>query len=516
MKSLNSKVVLFIIGISCISIPVLFAIYQSAQQSLIETNKLLLNYAHDVIYRADKTGEQIENNIKILKVDTKQNPCLANYIDIMRALGISSSTIQALGYVKNNTLVCSSLGSQQLNWNLGPEDVMAPSGASIRFNVQLPNTNMPFVVIEKNHFAAIIHKEQVIETAFFNQEIALGVFSLTNQHLFSARGFLDPKWFTQLNNKNQATFLDKGYAVALVPSKRYRIAAVAASPFSFLNKNTIKTALILVPVSILAGLILMYLIIYWIRQQTSPQAKLKAALKHNEFYLVYQPVFDVRTNRCVGAEALVRWKRVTGECIPPDEFIPLAEKNGLIRQITQRVLDLVATEAKNLFINYPHFHLAINVSAADLHSGAIVDSLRTLVLTTKASADNLIIEATERKIMDLDILKQTLHAIHQLHIKVAIDDFGTGYSNLSYLEALELDYLKIDKSFVDAIGTGASTSQVIVHIIEMAKSLNLHIIAEGVESEEQVKFMLDNGVQFAQGWYFSKPTSLNNVLLLLQ
>lgn len=516
MKWLNSKIFAFTIGIICISISVLFAIYQSTKKSLIETNKQLLHYANDVMYRTDKTGQQIYDNITKLKADAKKNPCLINYIGIMRSLDISSSNIQAIGYVKNNILICSSLGVRYLNWNLGPVDLVTSNGALIRFSVKIPYSEDSFIVVEKNHYAVIIHKDILLETAFFNQDISLGVFALDNQHLFAKKGFIDPQWFQRLENKDQAVFLQDGYAVVLNKSKNYKIASVAAKPFAYLNQNMLKMALILVPMSALFGLVLTYVIIYWIRQQISPVAMLKAGIKRKAFYLVYQPIFDVRTNLCVGAEVLLRWKRTSSETIFPDEFIPLAEKTDLIRQLTDLVFELIAKEAKDLFKTYPHFHLAINVSAEDLHSTEIVENLRTLMLKTNAGPHNLMIEATERKIMNLDILKQTLHAIRSLGVKVAIDDFGTGYSNLSYLETLDLDYLKIDKSFVDAVGTDSSTSQVILHIIEMAKSLNLQIIAEGVESKEQAAFIREKGVQFAQGWFYGKPTSLKEVLALLK
>lgn len=515
MKWFNRKIFISIVGIFCISIPILFAIYQSAKQSLTETTNQLLLYANDIMYRADKTGEQIDACIKKLEVGDKQNPCSSNYINIMRTLDVSSSNIQAIGYVKNNILICSSLDTQKLHWDLGPVDFVTSSGTSVRLNVKFPYSDTFFIIIERNHYAAIIHKDLVIETAMLNKMMSLGIFSLENKHIFAKRGFIDTKWLKWLDNKNQVTFLHNGYAVALVRSNKYKIGSVTAKPFSYLNENTIKTALILVPISGLAGLLLMYLIIYWIRQQLSPAAQLKAGLKRREFYLVYQPVFDLRTNHCVGAEVLLRWKRISGEEISPDEFIPLAEKYGLIRQITDLVIELVAKEAKGIFRTYPLFHLAINVSAEDLHSSDIISSLQKLTYITNAGPGNLIVEATERKIMNLDLLKQTLLAIHSLGIKVAIDDFGTGYSNLSYLENLEVDYLKIDKSFVDAVGTESSTSQVILHIIKMAKALNLQIVAEGVEHKEQAEFIRDKGVQFAQGWLYSKPIPLKKVLLLL-
>lgn len=516
MKYFNRKILFPLIGIICISIPVLLAIYQSTKQSLSETTSVLLTYANDVLYRADKTADQIYNGIAKLEANNKQNPCSSNNINLMRSLAISASNIQAIGYLQNNNLICSSLGVQYINWALGPVDFVTSTGISIRFNVKFPNSATFFIIVGKNNYAAVIHKETVIETALFNKDMSLGIFSLDNRRAYATRGIINPKWFKRLDNQYQATFLQGGYAIALMKSHKYELGTFAAIPFSYLNENTIKTALIFVPASGLAGLILTYLIIYWMRQQLSLVVAFKTALKRKEFYLVYQPVFDVKTNLCIGAEVLVRWKRESGELIPPNEFIPLAEKNGLIRPLTDLIIELVSKEAEGLFSNYPHFHLAINVSAEDLYSNDILTSLRTLMLKTNAGPGNLIIEATERQIINLNLLKQTLNAIHKLGIKVAIDDFGTGYSNLSYLETLELDYLKIDKSFVDAVGTESSTSQVILHIIEMAKALNLKIIAEGVESKKQAEFMRDKGVQFAQGWLYSKPLPLEQVLLLQQ
>lgn len=512
MKWLNRSLVMFIIGIICILIPVLLAIYLSVKQSINEANNLLLSFADDVMYTADKTGEQVNSAISLLKAESKQDPCSANAINKMRILDVTSSNIQAIGYIKNNKLLCSSLSTQQLDWNLGPVDLVTSAGVLVRYNVKLPHNENSFIVVEKDHYAVIIHKGLLLETALFNKDISLGIFSLDFPQLYATKGYIDTKWFKQLGNKYEATFLQDGYAVTLLKSKKFKIGTVAAKPFSYLNQNTVKTALILIPVGVLGGVILSYILIYWMRQHISPVAILKAGIKNKEFYLLYQPVFDIRTNSCVGAEALLRWRRGTGELIFPDEFIPLAEKNGLIREVTALVFELIAKDAENLFKKYPKFHLAVNLSADDLNSSDIITNLKNLMLITGAGPGNLILEVTERKIMNLDILKKGLHAIHSLGIKVAIDDFGTGYCNFSYLETLEIDYLKIDKFFVNGIGTGSSTGQVILHIIEMAKALNLQIIAEGVENKEQEQFILDKGVPFAQGWLYSKAISLTDVL----
>jgi sensor c-di-GMP phosphodiesterase-like protein len=216
----------------------------------------------------------------------------------------------------------------------------------------------------------------------------------------------------------------------------------------------------------------------------------------------------------VGVEALLRWRNGTGELIPPDVFIPVAEASGMIGRITERVIDLVCADAGQFLASHPSFHVAINLAPSDLQSNAVVGLLERMMRHSGARPSNLIVEITERGFVNLDQARGTIGALHALGIKVAVDDFGTGYSSLSYLESLELDFLKIDRSFIESIGTGAPTSQVVSHIIEMAHTLDLRMIAEGVENHEQALFLRARGVDFAQGWLFGKPGSFETAAIM--
>jgi diguanylate cyclase (GGDEF)-like protein/PAS domain S-box-containing protein len=236
------------------------------------------------------------------------------------------------------------------------------------------------------------------------------------------------------------------------------------------------------------------------------ESKLRSALSAGELSVSYQPVFSQRENRFVGAEALIRWDRVDGTSVQPTEFVPIAEESGLIFEMGEYVLReacMLVTQMHSEGLE--DFYISVNVSAKQILNRAFVDMLDTVLSDTQVNTRHLHLEITESVFADdLEHVNHQLTEIKRRGIKLLIDDFGTGYSSLSYLSNFPFDALKVDKSFVSEIGREGGTTMVNT-IVDLAVNLGMDIIVEGVETEEQVNYVLGLGCYLMQGFYFAHP-----------
>ncbi len=236
---------------------------------------------------------------------------------------------------------------------------------------------------------------------------------------------------------------------------------------------------------------------------------LQVAMRRGEITVHYQPVIDVATGHVAGAEALVRWDHPTAGVLPPSDFVPLAEETGLIVELDRLVL---ATACRQLArwqtagrCPVP-FRLAVNLSARQLAETDLVDVVADVLRRTGADADWLVLELTESSVMhDAASASLTLRSLHDLGVQLAIDDFGTGYSSLAYLRDLAVDALKIDRSFLAGLTTRAGDAEIVAATVGLAHTLGLRVVAEGVETVEQLDALRTLGCEFAQGFLWSKP-----------
>ena len=257
------------------------------------------------------------------------------------------------------------------------------------------------------------------------------------------------------------------------------------------------------------GLILsagwVYLVLRYSRHRLSLSTQLREALAKGHIVAHYQPVMELSSGACVGAEALARWVREDGEMVRPDIFIPIAEQAGLVPQITLAMLTATVRDLGDLLRDHPQLCINLNLASEDLTSDGFMRALTEHLQQNSLPATCIKLEITERAMVNTDESRALISEFRKRGHEVAIDDFGTGYSSLAYLESFELDTLKIDKSFVDVIGTEAVTNHVIVHVIDMAKSLALDTVAEGIETVQQSNWLIEHGVDYGQGYLFSRP-----------
>lgn len=229
------------------------------------------------------------------------------------------------------------------------------------------------------------------------------------------------------------------------------------------------------------------------------------------FRLVFQPQFIVRDAQLElsGAEALSRWRRPTGDEVPPSRFIPIAESTGLMSALGERTLAEACKQAAAWrALGAPPLRLAVNLSARQFADAALVGCVERELLASGAPADSLEIEITESVAMqDVESTIATLRGLRQLGVTLALDDFGTGHSSLGVLRQLEVDVIKIDRSFVDGIGRDARADTLCAAIVQMARALGKRVIAEGVETREQLAFLQSQGCQEIQGYLLGRPVA---------
>ncbi|MGI2033432.1 EAL domain-containing protein [Rhizobium panacihumi] len=481
-------------------LPLCLTIYGAWSLSLRVEEDRLMSIAAQAATRAERSFTDAAATLKTLG-GRRFISCTDAHIGEMRRLVINARTVEEIGYIEDGILKCTSWGTEsRLIEEQKPDFVIGQDIKAWVDVVPMVTRANPMSVVQVGPYNALVDPGRLVE-ALADQSASV-VITAPNGVITATLNAPDTDFTEKLGRT--ATKGTLGDTIYAVQSKSGWTAAAVSSTDGLFGLFT-KEHWLFVAFGTFATAVIIGLVVRMSRKRLSPLGELAIAVRKREFIVHYQPIIELSTGVCVGAEALVRWQRPGGSLVRPDLFIPLAEQSGLIQPITDQVIDAIGADLGRLFSQHRSMHVSINFCADDFKTGRVLETVGQRLGNSGIANGQIWLEATERGLMDIDEARRTIAEARTRGYAVAIDDFGTGYSSLQYLQSLPLDALKIDKSFVDTINRQTATSAVIDHIIEMAKGLNLAIIAEGVETREQAEYLLAHGVEFCQGWFYSKP-----------
>ncbi|MCL1500246.1 EAL domain-containing protein [Xanthomonas nasturtii] len=484
----------------CATLPIGLSYYLAWRLALSREESRLSQLAALSIRRTETAFDEAHGALLSMAA-SQAPPCSPAHLAQMRALVLTSHYIVELGHFQQGRLRCTSWGQLPDSVPQTAADFVVKRGIAVTTRLlPLANPQHPLMALQLDDYNVLINPNTLADINIPpGLQLAIGT---PDGQLLSSTGTAAEQLLVEAPADSAP---DPERAQVLSGrDRRGDWAAVVTEPVAYLRGPLAAARLQVVPAGVAVALLLVGVVLWISRRRLSPLARLEIAVQRGEFIVHYQPIIALDSGACVGAEALVRWQQPDGVLVPPDAFIPLAEESGLILPITDLVVAEVIRELGLTLAADPDLHVAINVSAEDIKSGRVQSVLAQALRGTGVDSGQLWVEATERSLMDIDAARTTITHLRGAGHTVSIDDFGTGYSSLQYLQGLPLDALKIDKSFVDTIGTHSATSAVTAHIIEMAKTLRLRTIAEGVERQEQLDYLRAHGVDLAQGWLFSR------------
>lgn len=299
-----------------------------------------------------------------------------------------------------------------------------------------------------------------------------------------------------------------------VKSTRYPMEAKVAVSRSSANELVAPLKLIALLASA-AMTVLFVAIGIWVswRPENEANDEFNKAVRNGEFVPFYQPVMDIENGTLRGCEVLMRWQRPTGEIISPGQFMAYAEANGHIFEMTRQLMLKTAEEMGELYSENPDLKLSINLFAGHFHDRQVVMDLKKAYENSKISFQQVVVEVTERyPLEDMELARKIISELQALGIRVALDDVGTGHGGMAYLQKLGVDIIKIDKMFIDPLGSDENSTTIVDSMVELADNLGMGIIAEGVEEEDQIDRLLELGVTAAQGYFFAKPMNAEDYI----
>ncbi|WP_349840821.1 EAL domain-containing protein [Pectobacterium carotovorum] len=476
------------------------------------------DFSNVTVEHAGKIIQQATSALDIL--EQKFPPYCDNpHLDLLRKIAYDNDYIQDVVYIDGNRPRCSSMLSDINTMFLPEPDFHYKNSYNIWYKIESPlNKNKPMIYVGATRHLVVLNPRSFLDVPSYSYNIQYALLEKNKQDgRVILSDLMSGNIYSRLtaggNTPDRFYIDDKYYVLKPLPDSDLALVIRADKPAKFSFYLTIFFSAL--PIFMLISLMLSEIISRKSLTIQSPRYVLNQALRQKEFELHYQPIIKLDTAQVVGCEALIRWRHSDGHLITPDSFIPMIRQVGLMKALTLFVINEALQTACVLKKSYPDMFVSINLEAAEFEDMSVFNYLVEQVAIYDLDGANVNVELTESSMIEPQKAAPMVELYQQQGIDVAIDDFGTGYSGLSYLERVKANKLKIDKSFIGNISDHSPTDIVLSHIVSMAHCLNLHIVAEGVETPAQEAYLKSLGVAYAQGWLYSKALTQEALVTFL-
>lgn len=506
-RNARGKVLRIVGVIMVVLLPVMLALWFAQQRAVNETSNQLRTFAGLALDKTELVIQQVEL-ARHAAEKYSGDICTPAHRQYMLNIVRGRLYVADLIYAEGREFLCSTVSTPENAYTISPANYTRKPNVSIYYYRDTPfYAGYKMTYMQLGNYVVVVNPLTYSEVMSSDHSLAWGVFDTVTNAFFSISEQAKESELTAMIGDDDSTFQNEGRFYTIVRSDKRPIAAIVSTTNQRFYEVLYHQATLTLPLGMISSILILLMWSRTRREFNSPGRLLHRALNKRQLCLHYQPIIDIKSNQCVGAEALLRWPGFNGPVMSPVEFIPLAEKEGMSERITDYVVEEVFSDLGHFLACNPHLYISINLSATDFHSSRLIAMITDKARHYNVRAQQIKIEVTERGFIDVPKTTPVIQAFRQAGYEVAIDDFGTGYSNLHNLYSLNVDILKIDKSFIDTLTTNSTSHLIVEHIIEMAQSLRLKTIAEGVETAEQVTWLNKRGVEYCQGWHFAKAMS---------
>ncbi|WP_368543794.1 EAL domain-containing protein [Enterobacter soli] len=497
IKNYRRKRVIVCVTVALLTLILTLGIRFISQRNL--NQEQILSFTRHTVHSLDKVMLSLETRREAL-VSLVGQPCAQAHLELRKQAAILQ-TIRAIALVKDGVLYCSSI--------FGSRDVLVR-----QVQPRLPASE-PQLFLSTDHMllkgSPILIQWYPISPGGEDGVMEIVNIDLITQMMLEPQRPLITDVVLTVGDRSlrygqkvtDTANAGEGDALLSKTSARFPFSVTVSGPGP--GSLALKHLPTQLPLALMLSLLLGYVAWLATARRMSFTWEINMGLAAREFELFCQPLVNARTQDCVGVEILLRWNNPRQGWISPEVFIPLAEEHNLIVPLTRYVIAETVRQI-GYFPASPGFHIGINVAASHFRRATLLQDLNRGWFSAHP-VQQLIVELTERDVLT-DVDYRIVRELHRKGVKLAIDDFGTGNSSLSWLEKLHPDVLKIDKSFTTAIGTDAVNSTVTDIIIALGQRLNIELVAEGVETEEQARYLRRHGVHILQGFFYARPMPL--------